>query len=180
MTRNRSAMIAAVVACIGMLRPTNALASETAPPAFHATDVALRSGGLLVGQVVDTNGAPKSGSAVAIHFAGQEIVRTTTDANGVFAAQGLRGGQYQLVTNDGQCICRLWAADTAPPAARQTALVVSQHNGIENQIVRGQFGYNPVGDWVEWMKAHPYLTAGTVAAAIAVPLALADDWSSGS
>jgi hypothetical protein len=37
-----------------------------------------------------------------------------------------------------------------------------------------------VGDWVEWIKCHPYLTAGVVAAAIAIPLALADDWDSGS
>jgi hypothetical protein len=35
--------------------------------------------------------------------------------------------------------------------------------------------------WKEWVKAHPYITAGTVVAAIATPLALvAEDWDNGS
>jgi hypothetical protein len=29
--------------------------------------------------------------------------------------------------------------------------------------------------WIDWVKAHPYITAGVVATAIAIPLALADD-----
>jgi hypothetical protein len=28
---------------------------------------------------------------------------------------------------------------------------------------------------LEWVRAHPYITAGAIAAAIAIPLALADD-----
>ena len=179
MKRNRFVAFASIAACLGTGLPRGAFALETAPPAFQATDVALQPGGLLIGHVVDANGVAKPGAIVAVYYTDQEIVRTTTDANGVFAARGIRGGQYQLVTPGGQSLCRLWAADTAPPAARPNSLVVA-HSDSNAPIVRGQFGYNPVGDWVEWMEAHPYLTAGTVAAAIAVPLALADDWSSGS
>ena len=90
---------------------------------------------------------------VAIRYGDREIVRTTADKDGVFAAQGLRGGQYQLVTENGQSICRFWAVDTAPPSAQQTALIISG-----DSIVRGQFdlpGYGPMTDWVEWIKAHP-------------------------
>ncbi len=165
------AKYAAAVACLGMILPQ---AGFGAAPATEANkDVALRTGGLLVGQVVDQQGVAKAGTPVSIQFAGKEVVQTTTDANGVFAAKGLRGGQYQLVTPQGGTVCRLWAADTAPPSAKPAALVVSG-----NEVVRGQ---GPMNSWVGWMKQHPYLTAGTVTAAIAIPLALAeDDFDSGS
>jgi hypothetical protein len=186
MKRKSFATLVAAIASIGLMLPPTALATQPGPhqpsqhsqPLFRTSDVALRRGGLLVGQVVNQQGAPQAGAVVAIRYADREIVRTTTDNDGVFAAQGLRGGQYQLVTENGQSICRLWAVDTAPPSAQQTALIVSGED-----VVRGQFGYPGYGymsDWVEWMKTHPYLTAGTIAAAIAIPIALTDDWSSGS
>jgi hypothetical protein len=121
---------------------------------------------------VDQQGAAQVGKTVSIQYANYEVVRTTTDANGVFAARGLRGGQYQLLTDDGVSLCRLWAPDTAPPAAHPAVLLVSGHG-----VVRGQWmpGTGPLHEWVGWMKAHPYITAGVVASAIAIPLAFADD-----
>ena len=174
MKRNSLGNMASALACVAMVMPSSALAVE---PAVHHTDVALRHGGLLVGQVVDQQGAVKPGAVVSVQYADYEVARTTTDANGVFAAQGLRGGQYQLVTEDGISVCRLWAPDTAPPAARPAALVVSGNN-----VVRGQWGGGPMHQWLDWVKAHPYITAGVIATAIAVPLALADDddWGNGS
>jgi hypothetical protein len=161
--------MAAAAACVAMLLPPPALAVE---PVHSGTDVALRDGGLLVGQVVDPQGVAQAGAVVSVRYAEHEVVRTVTDANGVFAARGLRGGQYQLLTDDGISVCRLWAPNTAPPAARPAALLVSG-----NDVVRGQWGFGggPVHEWVGWVKAHPYITAGAVAAAIAIPLALADD-----
>jgi hypothetical protein len=167
MRRNSVGNLAAALACWAMIMPSSALAVEST--AQHA-DVALRPGGVLVGQVVDQQGAAKPGTAVSVQYSDYEVVRTTTDANGVFAAQGLRGGQYQLVTEDGISVCRLWAPDTAPPAARPAALVVTGSN-----VVRGQWGGGPVHQWVDWVKAHPYITAGVIATAIAVPFAIADD-----
>jgi hypothetical protein len=173
--------MAAALASVAMIMPSSALAVEpaakqsdlTAPvsdvAAVHS-DVALRPGGILVGQVVDQQGVVKPGAVVSVQYSDYEVVRTTTDSNGVFAAQGMRGGQYQLVTEDGVSVCRLWAPDTAPPSARPAALVVSG-----NKVVRGQWGGGPVHQWVDWVKAHPYITAGVIATAIAVPLALADD-----
>lgn len=157
--------LAATIACIGMVLPPSAIAAT--PATTTTNDVALRAGGLLVGQVVDQQGVAKAGTPVSIQFAGKEVAATTTDGNGVFAARGLRGGQYQILTPQGGSECRLWAADTAPPSARPAALLVSG-----NDVVRGQ---GPMASWVGWVKAHPYITAGTVAAAIAIPLALADD-----
>jgi Carboxypeptidase regulatory-like domain len=165
MKRNSVGRMAAAVASLGILLPPSAFATTPVEP---TNDVALRSGGLLVGQVVDSQGVAKSGTMVSIRQGQQEVVRTTTDENGVFAAQGLRGGHYQLLTQEGGSDCRLWAADTAPPAARPAALIVSG-----NDVVRGQYG--PAQGWVHWMKAHPYITAGVVAAAIAIPVAFIDD-----
>jgi hypothetical protein len=164
MKRNSLGTIAAAIAGLGILLPPSAFATTPIAP---TSDVALRSGGLLVGQVVDRQGLAQAGAAVAICQGQLEVVRTQTDENGVFAAQGLRGGNYQLVTNDGSCSCRLWAADTAPPSARPAALVV-----CGNDVVRGQYG---AGGMIGWVKAHPYITAGVIAAAIATPLAFIDD-----
>lgn len=164
MKRNWVGTVAAAAACMGMMLPTASLA---VPAAANNCDVALREGGVLVGQVVNQQGMAKPHTAVSIRFANHEVVRTTTDENGVFAAKGLRGGQYELMTDEGASTCRLWAADTAPPAARPAALLVSGDN-----VVRGQ---GVVNSWVGWMKTHPYLTAGTVAAAVAIPIALVDN-----
>jgi hypothetical protein len=171
MKRNLWGTMAAAVACVGMVIPPSAFAAE---PVAGASDVALRPGGLLVGQVVDRQGVPRAHQTVSIQYGPHEVVRTTTDQNGTFAAQGLRGGQYQLVTHEGISVCRLWAADTAPPAAQPDALVV-----CGNEVVRGQWGHGghggPLHGSLDWVRAHPYITAGAIAAAIAIPLALADD-----
>lgn len=180
MTLKRLQSMLATVACVGFVCPSSALAAE--PAASAAKDVALRPGGVLVGQVIDRQGSPKAGSPVVVVLNEQAIVNTTTDANGVFAAQGLRGGQYQILTPEGQKSCRFWAADTAPPSAADAAVVVT---GTE--IVRGQWAPPPGptsygGRWLDWVRSHPYITAGVVAAAIATPIAIAasdDDGGSG-
>jgi hypothetical protein len=166
MNFHRMGRIASAIACVGMVSPTSVMVADTAAASINC-DIALGTGGLLAGEVVDQQGVAKAGMPVSIQFAGQEVVKTTTDANGVFAAKGLRGGQYHLVTPQGKSDCRLWTAETAPQLARPAALVV-----LGNETVRGQ---NRQGGMVGWMKAHPYITAGTIIAAIAIPLALADD-----
>src|SRR5262245_61107741 len=130
MKRNSLSMLAATAACLGFVLPPTAFAATPMPPQqqppapaaqplLRTSDIALRNGGLLVGQVVNEQGVPLSNTIVAVRYGDREIVRTTTDKNGVFAAQGLRGGQYQLLTEKGQSVCRFWAPDTAPPSAQQ-------------------------------------------------------------
>ncbi len=164
--------IAAAIACVGTVLPTSAMATTPVAASINS-DIALGMDGLLIGEVIDQQGVAKAGMPVSIQFAGQEVVNTTTDANGIFAAKGLRGGEYRLITPQGGSNCRLWATDMAPQLARPAALVVLGKNAVRGQHKKGSL--------ISWMKAHPYLTAGTVAAAIAVPLALADDdFDSGS
>lgn len=157
--------VAAAVACLGFLMPQGAFAGQ--PVAASAADIALRDGGLFVGQVVDASGKAMTKADVSIRQAGVEVATTSTDANGVFAAKGLNGGQYTVVAGGGQVNYRLWAANTAPPTANKAALVVT---GAD--IANGQHGNGGV---VGWVKNHPMIVAAGVAAAIAIPLAVADD-----
>lgn len=167
MKRTRFQTTLAAVACVGMTLPQVALAVQ---PGAAPADVALRPGGMLVGQVVDPQGVVQANKTISIQYGQDEVVRTTTDANGVFAAQGLRGGQYQINTESGQGFYRLWAENTAPPAATDSVVVVAN----QDSLVRGQW-VPPGASWLNWIRSHPYITAGVVAAAVAIPLALADD-----
>jgi hypothetical protein len=164
MKRNSLGTVVAAIACLGISFPSACLA---AAPGLRINDVALQKDGVLVGQVVDQQGVGKARKLVSIQYGDHEVARTETDENGFFAAKGLRGGQYQLSTDEGTSHYRLWAQGTAPPVARPTAMVISGHT-----VVRGA---GPHGGWISWMKAHPYMTATAVAAAIAIPLAVADD-----
>jgi hypothetical protein len=189
MKRNAFTRWASAVAALGMALPSSLMAATPiaatpavatpvveAPADAAVTDIALRPGGVLVGQVVDPQGVATAGTPVTIEFAGKEVARTTTDEHGVFAAQGLRGGQYKITTIEGSNECRLWAPETAPPSARPAALVVKGKD-----LVRGVPGGGVFQSWKEWCMAHPYITAGTVATAVAVPIIIADDdWDSGS
>jgi len=169
MKRNSLGHVATALACLAMVMPTASFAATTEPLRIergHVHGVLDRA----VGQVVDQQGVAKANAPVSVQYANHEVARTTTDAHGVFAAKGLRGGQYQLVTEDGMTVCRLWAPETAPPVAEPAALVVSG-----GDAVRGQWGGGPMHNWIGWVKSHPYITAGVIAAAIAIPLALADD-----
>lgn len=173
--RIRSVGRAAVfLACFGLLLPPGARAA--AAPVAAQGDISLREGGLLVGQVVDARGAAIDGTPVAVKQFGKEVAATRTDKNGVFAVKGLRGGEYQLIASGGQVTYRLWAAGTAPPKASSGALVVTG-----DTVLSGQSGYPgqpvPVGQGgvVGWIKQHPMVVAGGIAAAIAIPIAVADD-----
>lgn len=163
MRTHRIQFFAALLSCGSLLFPHAALAGRQADA---VTDIALQQRGLLVGQVMSQDGSVRAGEQVAILHDGHEVVRTTSDENGVFAAAGLRGGQYQVVTREGASSIRAWAPNTAPPAAREGSLVV-----VGDEVVRGQIAGTP-GWVIDWMRSHPWLTTIAVATAIAVPVAL--------
>lgn len=137
----------------------------TTPATTTVRDVALQAGGVLEGQVLDTQGQPVANAAVRAVGLGTraEQVRTAqADAAGRFQIAGLSGGVYRLETAQGLVICRLWAPNTSPPAAESSVLLV--HGG---ETVRGNL--SSIG-WLGWT-----LIGLGVAAAIAIPLALHDD-----
>lgn len=165
--------LAAAVACVGMIIPTAALAGDASKQVKPGIDIALSKGGLFVGQVVDAQGVAQAKSEVSIRYQGKEVVRTTTDKNGVFAAKGLRGGQYEVVAANHSAPVRMWASKTAPPSARGAAMIVTG-----SQTANAQFGG---GGFMSWVQAHPMIVTGCVVAAVATPIAIAaadDDDSS--
>jgi hypothetical protein len=128
-------------------------------------DVALRKGGVLVGRVTTSEGVPQAGAPVSLRHHGRELAKTVTDANGVFALAGLRGGTYEVIAADTAVSLRLWVPGTAPPVATQGALLTTG-----DPVVRGQGPFYGVN-----MLNNPWVLATLIAAAIAIPLATQDD-----
>jgi len=168
---SRSLLTAATacLACLGMVIPAQAIqtadAQEPAQPHVAApgsmtiVDVQLRSGGVLLGQVIDANGVPLAAREVTLRQSGRVAATATTDAGGYFFARNLRGGVYEIVAGEARGLFRLWAPNTAPPSANTGALVVAG-----GQPVRGQDG--PIAYWL----SNPFVLCGIVAGAVAVPV----------
>lgn len=188
--------MAAAAACLGMIASPVAMAAPQAQTSF-AADVALGGGGVLVGQLVDAQGKVMTGTPVSIQTGGQEVARVATNENGVFFAQGLAGGVYEVAAAEHRGVYRLWAPTTAPPQASQSITAVSQPTVAPVQygapvvpplmeppligpppapvMATGPAKKGPLGKTMSWVSEHPLLTAGIVATAIAVPVALSDD-----
>jgi hypothetical protein len=146
-----------------------------------AVDVALRDGGVLVGQVVDSQGAGIEGVPVAIRSQDQQWVNAKTGKEGYFAFKDLRGGVYQVASADGQGVYRAWTPGTAPPAAQEGALVVAGEDVIRGQNCQPgcQPGCQPACDpcqpghpRLRRFITNPLVIGGAVATAIAVPIAI--------
>lgn len=158
------------LAVLGMGLPCSVFAASPAPtPLVH--DVALRDGGVLVGQVVDAQGVGKRAERVSLLLDERQVAAAETDANGYFAFQGLRGGVYQLTAAEGAGAYRVWAPGTAPKAAEPGALLVAGKD-----LVRGQYYYYdnctpPLGRVKFWLS-NPWVVAGIVATAVAVPVGI--------
>lgn len=175
-----------VVLCLtGLIRGPGAYAENTP---VRSVDIALAKGGILIGQVVDTEGNSRKQADVVLKSGGKEIARCKTDDAGKFHVSGLRGGSIEVASMGTVGNCRVWAPGTAPPAAQPGLLVVA-----EGEVIRGQHGGRRVpgqsygrgvrrqgSGLLAKMIEHPLVTAGAVGAAIAVPLAVSNDDSPSS
>lgn len=155
--------VALALSCLSMIMPHAALAAGA--DKSDIVDVALRDSGTLVGQVFTAEGAPLGGAKVIIAQNGKPLVRTLTDENGLYAVRGLQGGMYQVAVGKTVGSYRVWTMGTAPPSATQGALLVEGQG-----TVRGQLGS---------FLTQPWVLAGLIATAIAVPIAVSNN-SSGS
>lgn len=163
-TRTLKSLVVAL-SCVGLL------SGQLAQAASPIQDVALQPGGRLVGQVVDEQARPQAATRLAVVADGEAVAVATTDQDGRFEVQGLKAGVYVIQTADTGRVYRAWAADTAPPAAVGELLVVN-----DGTVVRGLGGgAAPAksGGHFGWL-ANPWVLAGIVAAAIAIPLAVAN------
>lgn len=155
------------LACLGLLVPAPLLhaashESEQQPPEASTVDVALGAGGVLRGQVVNGQGVPLGNTPLSLRQIQGETATTATDSSGRFELAGLRGGTCQIVAGGSAAVCRLWSPNTAPPSAKPALLIVA-----DSPQVLGRRG--PVANWV---TSHPWIVAGVVATAIAVPVAI--------
>ena len=151
------AHLVALVSIGLLLSPSVALAGNV--PQAQVTDISLASGGALIGQIVDQQGIGKAGVQVVVRQ-GQETLVTTTDQKGFFEVKGLRGGTCQIAAGEAQAAYRLWAVNTAPPAAHSDVMLVS-----DGSIVRANVGFFASG-WGQWIL--PALAAGGVIAGVAI------------
>ncbi|MEX0820346.1 MAG: carboxypeptidase-like regulatory domain-containing protein [Pirellulaceae bacterium] len=149
------------LACAGFLAGQTV---QAASPIIR--DVALQPGGVLNGQVLDEQAVAQGQAKIAVVHKGKPLTVTETDAAGRFVLAGLEPGVYELHLAQGGGAYRVWAPRTAPPAAEQGVLLVQDSRVVLNQG-GGHFG---------WL-ANPWVLAGIVAAAIAIPLALSDSGS---
>jgi hypothetical protein len=140
----------------------------TAHRAAAIHDVALHKGGVLLGEVVDAQGNGSAKVKVQLLQHGAPLRQGRTDESGQFLFDGLSGGVYQVVTPNCGAVVRAWAPQTAPPAARPAVLLIDHH-----LTVRSQGGF-PLD-----LSRH-MITGMVIAAAIAVPIAMATDDDDGS
>lgn len=159
------------VAVLGICLPQSLLASTPVKQSPVVVDVALGQGGVLLGQVIDPNGTVKANVPVSLSLGDRELAKAKTDTNGYFAFSGLRGGVYQVVAAKGVAAYRAWAERTAPPTAEKGALVISGQD-----LMRGQ--YHHTAGWLKYHLANPWVVAGIVATAVAVPVGIHNSSSS--
>ncbi|MDP6447041.1 MAG: carboxypeptidase-like regulatory domain-containing protein [Pirellulaceae bacterium] len=141
------------IACVNFVVPAHLVAAER----VGVRDLALGEGGVLRGQVVAPTGVAVPQTAVTLSQQRRPVAQVTTDAQGRFELRGVRGGVYELTAGGQVGVYRCWAARTAPPSAKQHALLVA------GDVERGQ---QPISALV----ANPLVIGLVIAAAIAIPI----------
>lgn len=129
------------MACLCAMIPQSIMAAGTAKtpsePKQKVVDIALGEGGLFAGRAVDNHGVPVEGAVVVIRSEAEEVARTITDKDGVYTVDNMRGGFYLVSAGQGAGMFRLWAPGTAPPAALNSATVVSKNHAVRGQVAGG-------------------------------------------
>ena len=138
---------------------------NTAPAKPLLTDIALQPGGVLVGRVISTQGEPGKVQKILVRQGNLRVTEVTSSATGQFTVEGLRGGIYEISASEGVGSFRAWAEGTAPPSAKQYAVLIDS-----DEVVRGQWGWMPypgsnlsVGQWIGISVGVAGLVVGTIA-----------------
>lgn len=157
-------LVSVGLTCIGVILPGSVLegaqpASRTSRGMPLVSDLELGPKGSLRGFVVNVHGVPIARAPVVVRNADREVARTSTDLLGQFSVDGLRGGIYQVGTGRYARQFRTWVARTAPPRAKQIALIV-----VGGDVVRGQM---PLEDF---FASDAFIITGMVGAMIAIPV----------
>jgi hypothetical protein len=179
--------VLAWTAVLGVVAPARiAVAVEPASDSIdnhHAViqDAELAKSGVLRGRVFNAQGVAISGVDVAVLADDGSTVLSRTTEQGEFAVGGLKGGVYQVVAGQGCQVIRAWTEGTAPPAAEQQIMIVSDPSVVVGQYEPGTFGY--FLQEAKYTLGNPLVVGGIIAAAVAIPVAIHnadDDESTGS
>lgn len=125
---------------LSTLLPGSVMAGQTSAPkgaqksSAKIRDVSLNAEGVLSGYLVDVQGKPEVAASVAIHQGRKQIALAKTNARGLFEVKGLKGGVYQVTSQKGTGLFRVWKNGTAPKKASKLALLVN-----DDSVVRAQF-----------------------------------------
>jgi len=151
------------ISCLGIvLPPPTVLAGpSTADRSMTVRDVALGPQNTLQGKLVDSQGIAMTETPVVLSRGDRQVAVVKTDGSGQFAVIGVPGGVYTVTAEQSAGIYRLWAYRTAPPAAGQQVLLVSQ-----DQTVRGQSVV------YQWIEGNPICAYSVLAALIVTPVAV--------
>ena len=136
--------VAVSFATLSMVFPQNGLLADgpqtptrTAAKATRGVavpDVTLTMGGTLSGRVVDHAGKVLEGAQVTVRQGKTEIGKTITNKEGLYTFKNLKGGVYQVASGNTEGIFRVWAERTAPPAAKEHALLVMGEKSARGQV----------------------------------------------
>lgn len=170
----RCQTILAILAALGLLRPTVAQANGPAPqpvgrvaasePMATVVDVALQAGGTLSGVATRSTGQPSAAATVIVSRQGTTIATTRTQQDGTFSVGNLSGGIYEIHCEQGLTVCRCWTPQAAPPAAGSRVFIRDTDG-----LMRGQS--NAIRPYGRWLKGPvPWIVA--IATCIAVPAAI--------
>ena len=162
-----AALVATI--CMGVSMPQlvsarDAVAPAQVPVKQVVEDVVLKAD-TLHGALVDQAGRGVEDAPVVIGQNGKQVAVLRTDAEGRFAAPGLKAGVYQVVSHGGAVVYRVWNENEAPAAAKQGVI-----HTVDPQVARGAHH----GGLLK-LLSNPIVLALIIAAAIAIPLALDDD-----
>ncbi len=136
--------MAVSLATLGMMMPQSYLLADAPQPKAPVNkaaqvnripDLILTEGGTMTGRVVDHTGKVLEGAKVVLKQDNKEIAETVTNKEGLYSFKNLKSGLYQPGSGNTEGVFRAWSEKTAPPTAKQHALLVMGENGA-----RGQFG----------------------------------------
>ena len=147
----------------------NNSAQPTPTPPGHlrprAVDISLSQNGVFSGKVVDAQARPVEKAEILFRQSGKQVAKVSTSRNGDFDVTGLTPGVYQIVVlPDRTLTVRVWNKRSAPPVARPELLIV-----IGDDTIRGQ---RRIGELLP--LENTVVVGGMVAAAIAIPIAIAN------
>ena len=148
--------------------PTSGRSANRIPPTAVAKtasattgfDVELSSTGRFHSQVVDTSGQPKVNETIRLLHRGEVVGAVRTNASGEASFDGVRGGVHQISVGESIAVVRCWRAETAPPIAQKSLLLVS-----DGKTIRGQHH-------ISHMVTNPIFLGAALIAALAIPIAI--------